>query len=286
MLSHSQNFINNKEIINRLISRIEFGTTNLVLEIGPGKGIITDALIRQGKKVIAIEADPKLFFYLQKKYLNVTNLSLIQTDFLKYSLPREPFIVVSNIPFNITANIVRKITDEKSNLNTAYLIMQKAAAIKFLGAPYSHSPLLSHFLSINFEIRRLMEIDKSNYSPRPNFNTTFVSFKRRERSILDMQESEQFKDFLVYIFERHKPFIKKALKSVMSNLQVKIILSNINISEDKEVKKILFTDWVNIFRTFINHAPEKSKKMIRGSYNKLLLEQSQLKKMHRTRKDV
>ena len=104
--------------------------------------------------------------------------------------------------------------------------------------------------------------------------------------ILNMQESEQFKDFLVYIFERRKPFVKKALKSVMSNLQVRIILDNLHISEDKEIKKIPFDDWVNIFKTFISHAPEKSKIVIHGSYKNLLLEQSQLKKINRTRNDI
>lgn len=286
MISHSQNFINNKETIDKLISYVNLKATDTVLEIGPGKGIITDVLIGKSKRIIAVEADQKLFADLKKRYSNITNLLLIHADFLKYQLPKDPFIVVSNIPFNITANIVRKITDENSKLNTAYLIMQKDAAIKFLGAPYAHSPLLSYFLNINFEIKLIIDIDKSNYTPRPNFDTSFVSFKRRAAPILNMQGSEQFKDFMVYIFERRKPLIKKALKSVMSNLQVKIILDNLHIPEDKEIKKVSFDDWINIFKTFISHAPEKSKMVISGSYKNLLLEQSQLNKINRTRKDV
>lgn len=286
MISHSQNFINNRGIINKLVSQVSFGDTDLVIEVGPGKGIITDFLIKQNKKIIAIEADQKLFSELQNKYVGVANLSLIHADFLKYTTPNEPFIIVSNIPFNITANIVRKITSEQSKLHTAYLIMQKDAAIKFLGAPHAHSPLLSHILNINFEIKLLMDIDKSNYSPRPKFDTTFVSIRRREKPVFDGQKSEQFKDFMVYVFERRKPRIKEALKSVMSNLQVKIILNNINIPEDKEVKKILFIDWVSIFETFISHAPEKSRIKIYGSHKRLLAEQSQLQKINRTRKDT
>lgn len=285
MISHSQNFINNKEIIGELISQVDFNSADLVLEIGPGTGIITDALIRQNKKIIAVEADPRLFSELQKKYADIKNLSLIHADFLKYPLPKEAFTIVSNIPFNITANIVRKITDEESKLRAAYLVMQKDAAVKFLGAPYAHSPLLSHILNINFEIKWLMDIDKSNYSPKPSFDTTFVSFKRREKPIFDMQKSGRFKDFLVYIFERRKPLIKEALKTVMSNLQVKIILGDIHVSEDEEVKKILFTDWVSIYETFTSHAPERSKIKMSGSYKNLLLEQSRLPKINRTRAD-
>ena len=285
-LSDSQNYINNQQLVNKLLGFVDFESTKTILEIGPGNGIITDVLIKQNKNIIAIEADPKLFSKLQKKYVNATNLLLIQADCLKYTIPNEPFIIVSNIPFNITANIVRKITDEQSKLHIAYLIMQKDAAIKFIGAPYAHSPLLSHILNISFEIKLLMDIDKSNYIPRPKFDTAFVSIKRREKPIFDRQKSEQFKNFLVYIFERQKPRIKEALKSVMSNLQVKIILSNIHIPEDKEIKKILFIDWVSIFETFVNHAPKKSKIKMYGSYKKLLVEQSQLQKVNRTRKDT
>ena len=285
-LSDSQNYINNQQLVNKLFRFVDFELAKTILEIGPGKGIITSTLIKQNKKIVAVEADPRLFHELQKKYANVTNLSLIQADFLKYTTPDEPFLIISNIPFNITADIVRKITDEQSKLHTAYLIMQKDAAIKFIGAPHAHSPLLSHILNINFEIKLLMDIDKSNYSPRPKFDTAFVSIKKRENPVFDKQKSEQFKDFLVYIFERRKPRIKEALKSVMSNLQVKIILNNMNIPEDKEIKKILFIDWVSIFETFISHAPEKSKTKTHGSYKKLLVEQSQLQKINRTRKDA
>ena len=285
-LSDSQNYINNQQLVHKLLGFVDFESTKTILEIGPGRGIITDVLIKQNKNIIAVEADPKLFSELQKKYANVVNLSLIQTDFLKYATPNEPFVVISNIPFNITASIIRKITDEQSKLDTAYLIIQKDAAVKFIGAPHAHSPLLSHILNINFEIKLLMDIDKSNYSPRPKFDTAFVSIKKRKSPVFDKQKSEQFRDFLVYIFERRKPRIKEALKSVMSNLQVKIILNNINIPEDKEIKKILFIDWVSIFETFISHAPEKSKVKTHSSYKKLLMEQSQLQKINRTRKDA
>jgi len=272
-------------VVNELISHVNFTATDLVLEIGPGKGVITDFLIKKSKKVLAIEADPRLFSDLRKKYASATNLLLVHADFVKYPLPKKPFIVVSNIPFNITANIIRKVTDEKSELNTAYFILQKEAAIKFLGAPYAHSPLLSHILNINFEINHLMDIARLNYVPKPRFDTTFISIRKRKKPVFEGQGAEQFRDFLVYIFERRKPNIKGALKSVLSNLQTKIILDNLNISAGTETKKIIFTDWVKIFETFAQHAPDKSKKMIGGSYKRLLAEQSQLKKVHRTRND-
>ena len=65
-LSDSQNYINNQQLVRKLLEFVDFESTQTILEIGPGKGIITDALIKQNKKIIAIEADRKLFSELQK----------------------------------------------------------------------------------------------------------------------------------------------------------------------------------------------------------------------------
>lgn len=285
MLSHSQNYLNNQDVVRKLVSFVDFKEANLVIEIGPGKGIITDELLKKAGKLVAVEADAKLARSLREKYALSRKFHLVESDVLRHELPDEPFLVVSNIPFNITADIIRKITDDSSRLQSAYLILQKEAATKFLGAPYAHSPLLSHFLQINFNIEKLMPIARTNYTPRPSFDTAFVSFRRKLAPVFEDVEAEQFKDFLVYIFERRKPLIKEALKSVMSNLQVKIILERLSIPLDRNIKKILFADWADIFKTFLTHTPKKSKKAIAGAYKKLLQEQSQLKKEHRTRRD-
>lgn len=101
MLAHSQNYINNKDLVLKLVSFADFRESRLVLEIGPGKGIITDELIKWARRVIVVEADRKLATSLQRKYVGRQGIQIVQEDILKYNLPREPFIIVSNIPFNI-----------------------------------------------------------------------------------------------------------------------------------------------------------------------------------------
>lgn len=285
-LSHSQNYINNKALVDKMLSQVDFKPADLILEIGPGTGIITDQLIKKNKIITAVEADKQLFWQLKLKYQSFKNIKLINQNFLEYTLPSKPFIIISNIPFNITADIIRKITNPKSNLQAAYLILQKEAAIKFIGPPKAHSPLWSHFLNINFEIKSLMPINRNNYSPKPKFDTTLLLIKKRTKPVLDNQQSEQFKNFLVYLFESRKGDIKNALKKLMSNLQVKITLKNLNMPEQTELKKIMFNDWLTIFDVFMQHASDQSKRVIAGKYKKLLKEQSKLHKIHRTRRDI
>ena len=282
-LSNSQNYINNQHLVSELMDFVDFESTKIVLEIGPGKGIITDFLIKKNKEIIAIEADQKLFSELQRKYANISNLSIIHTDFLKYDLPKEPFIVVSNIPFNVTADIIRKLVD--SSMESSYLIMQKEAANKYLGAPVAHSPLLSHFIKNRFKIEKLMDIDRKNYTPKPSFDTSFVKFKRRKKPFFEQKQERLFKDFLTYIFERRHAELGKALKQIMSSLQIKIMCKEIGLTRESNIKKIVFEDWVEIFKSFRNHSLKISKNKISGKYEKLLQEQSKLTKRHRTRRD-
>lgn len=288
MLSHTQNYINNKKLVLKLINFVNFGQASFVFEIGPGKGIITEQLLLQtSSKVTVIEADSELCIFLKDKFRAVAQnkLEIVFGNVLKYNFPRKPFIVVSNIPFNITADIVRKLTEEKSMLQEAYLIVQKEAATKLIGPPHAHSPLFSHILNLRYEIKLLLNISKKNYSPKPKYNTALISIKKRERQTLNDNQTKQFKDFLVYLFERKRESIRKALKLVTSNIQAKIILKKFGIDESRDIKNIYFFEWINIFTDFSEHSNKKALQKISGSYKMLQSEQKTLKKIHRTRKD-
>lgn len=275
-IAFSQNFINNKQVVKTLLDEIDLSKENLVVEIGPGKGIITDALVERANKIIAVEIDSDLSNQLKLRYEKNKGVSIINEDFLRYTLPNVKFNIVANIPFNITAEIIRKITDQKSLLQAAYIITEKKAAYKFIGAPYAESPLLAHFLHIHFEVKYLKEIDKSNFTPEPRVEIGFISIIKRESPIFDKTNEIQFRDLLTYIFARTGATLKEVLKSVFSNLQTKIIIEKLNLPENISKKKVIFSDWVEIYNTFILHSPEKSKYNIRGAYDKLKQDQSNL----------
>lgn len=272
----SQNFINNRGVISTIISHVDFSRTDLLIEIGPGKGIITDAIIKPYNKVIAVEIDKDLYSDLQRHYSGIENISLVNADFLKYPLPKEQYSIVANIPFNITADIIRKITDENSLLQAAYIITEKEAAYKFVGAPYAESPLLSHYLQIHYEVRFLLEIDRKHFSPEPRVDIGYISISKRRKPVFNKQEEIQFKDFITYIFSRTGATLKEALKSVFSNLQSKIIIQQLGVSENILKKKVIFFDWVKVYKTFSEHSPAKSKFIVRGAFDKLNQDKAKL----------
>ncbi|MBS1683192.1 MAG: 23S ribosomal RNA methyltransferase Erm [Bacteroidetes bacterium] len=280
----SQNFINNKGIIATIMGFVDFTKANLILEIGPGKGIITDALIKPQNKVIAVEMDNVLYSEAKRKYHGVENVTIVHEDFLKYPLPKEKFIVVANIPFNITAEVIKKITDKTSLLQAAYLITEKEAAYKFVGPPNAESPLLSHFLHIHYEVKFLKQISSSNFTPVPKTDIGFISIVRRKTPVFEKADEDRFKDLVTYFFTRTGPTLKEGLKRVFSNLQAKIILENLNLSEGVLKKKVVFSDWVKVYKTFIEHSPEKSRQVIRGAYIKLSEDQSKIQPYRKMQK--
>lgn len=132
---YSQNFLKSRCLVDRLIDKCSIGPDDVVYEIGPGKGIITERLAERCRQVIAIEKDPLLADALRVRFAGTANIRLHAGDFLHYRLPGSHYKVFASIPFNITSAIVTRLTTTPVPPDDTYLIMQKEAAERFMGAP-------------------------------------------------------------------------------------------------------------------------------------------------------
>lgn len=286
MLKNSQNFINNQNLVDKCFEFIDLPQNEKIVEIGGGKGIITDKLIKQFDSITVIEYDKELFKELKEKYKNNSRVNLLNENFLDFNLPKDKFSIVSNIPFNITANIVRKITNKNSNLNKAYLVMQKDASLKFVNnTKNGETSLFSNLIQVDFGISFLLNIDSKNFSPRPKFDASFILFERKKTPIfLDINEKRIFKDFLCYLFDRSRPEIIDALSALVNKKTANQLLEKLKINKNQKIKSVKFMDWVNLFKNIDFNLNPKINNVIRGSFQKLLHEQSNLQKINRTRK--
>jgi len=102
----SQNFIKNPSIIRYILGVIDIPKNSLVLDIGVGEGIISQELDKLGHRVIGIEKDPELVENFKQ---NFPNIQILEQDFLKYNFPEEEFFIISNPPFSIFSQIIKKI---------------------------------------------------------------------------------------------------------------------------------------------------------------------------------
>ncbi len=106
--SLGQNFLINQGIVEKIISAAELSKNDTVLEVGPGKGVLTEELVKYAGRVIAVEKDKHLFEMLQEKFQGVKNLELINEDIFTYNLQATNYKLIANIPYNITGQFFRK----------------------------------------------------------------------------------------------------------------------------------------------------------------------------------
>lgn len=112
----SQNFLTSRAGIRRLIGLADIGSSDHVLEIGPGKGHITRELLPRCGRLTAVELDPRLWAGLRERFAGEDKLELIKEDFLKYPLPKGPYKVFANLPFSGTSAILKKLPGPDASL--------------------------------------------------------------------------------------------------------------------------------------------------------------------------
>ncbi|GAG04772.1 unnamed protein product, partial [marine sediment metagenome] len=130
----SQHFLKDKEIIAKFLDAADLIENENVLEIGPGHGAITDALLKKDLSLIAVEKDPILFKELKKKYSSCSNFSLYEADILDFPLEQlpSPIKVVANIPYSITAPLLGKLLTKRDIFSSLTLIVQKELALRMV----------------------------------------------------------------------------------------------------------------------------------------------------------
>src|SRR3712207_2614049 len=126
-----QNFLKDKRVARRIVAECGVGKGDLVVEFGAGGGMLTRQLARASGQVVAVEYDPYWVMHLRERFLGDDNVRVVQGDALTVRLPKEPFVVVANIPFNITTFILPRLLDDPTTpLQSARLLVQKQVALK------------------------------------------------------------------------------------------------------------------------------------------------------------
>ncbi len=280
-IEHSQNFIRHPKLVRQLLELSNINSDDLVIEIGPGKGIITRELVQIARRVIAIERDRK--FSEELSEFNSDNFQLVIEDFVKWQLPHEDYKVFSNIPFNYTSDIVTKLTTSNRKPTDIYLIMQEAAAHRFIGMPHEKNSQISILLSVEFSIEILQKINRDYFEPRPNVNIVFTHFAKRATPLVSNANLQDFRDFVVFGYNQWSPTIIDAFRKIFTNRQRTIVVKNINLAGLKP-SDLNTEQWVELYNTYSKYVDVAKKNLVRGSEKKLKKNQSKLTKQHRTRK--
>jgi 23S rRNA (adenine-N6)-dimethyltransferase len=258
----SQNFIKSPDLVRQLLSVSSITSTDLVVEIGPGKGIITQELLKTGVDVIAVEKDCDLISPLRQKFAVYSNLKLINQDFLSWNFPSIPFKIFSNIPFSITAKIIDKILKNPNKPVEISFIMQLEAAQKyFISDDFNNQDAI--LLSPYYDVQILGDIDRTAFTPKPQVDIVFTKFTLKKNSLIKISEYQQFRDFVIYGFNQWKPNIFEIYKKVFSYDQFKKINRQLKINHLKP-SQLNVDQWLQLYNIYLNFVSINKKKLISG----------------------
>jgi len=283
---YSQNFLKNKSLVSDLIDKSSITDEDVVYEIGAGQGIITQELLKRVKRVIAFELDKNLYNKLAKRFENEQSLELKQGNFLIHPLPSYSYKVFSNIPFNITSEIIKKLTQTKNPPEDAYLIIQKEAAKKFIGKPIDiKNSQISILLKPWFELSTFYRFEHNDFFPKPNVDTVLLRIKKRKKPLVQYKNKESYEDLIVYAFNQFKPNVVEGLSDVYGKDAILELSTKLGFSPVLKPSELGIRDWLGLFSYFLDEIDAKHKSVVEGIYKKQLAQQEKLDKIHRTRMD-
>ena len=175
-----QNFLINKDIIDKIITAAEIDQSDTVLEVGPGLGILTEALVKKAGRVVSVELDQKLFWFLQEKFRRQKNLALINQDILKFrpeNFGLTNYQVVANLPYNITSIFLKKFLTAAVKPKAMILMLQKEVAQRICARPGRMS-LLAVSVQLYAQPIIFFEVNRENFWPRPAVDSAVIRIGR------------------------------------------------------------------------------------------------------------
>lgn len=242
-----QNFLQDKNVINDIVSSVDVKEKDLVIEIGPGAGALTKKLVATGAYVLAYEIDTDLMDDLKK--LENDRVKIFFEDFLKRdilddikNIKYDKLYIIGNLPYYITTPIITKIIDESIQPDEMVFMVQKEVALRFSSHPKSkYYGSITVFLNYYFNVQNLFVVNRNKFYPVPNVDSAVIKFTRREK-LLDT-DVILFNKFVRDSFT----FKRKNLRNNLKNYDLKKvenILKCIDKSLDNRAEDLSYEEFV------------------------------------------
>ena len=203
--SLGQNFLIDKNICKKIVKLTNINKKEII-EIGPGKGILTDFLIlNKPKKIFLIEKDNKLCEFLKKKYQNNNIVKIINIDALKfnYELIPNAKIIISNLPYNISIKLIINWLKLYNHFNELILMIQKEVAIKMNYKNNVKKNRLNLFIESTSNYEIMFHVSKNVFFPKPKVNSSVIKIIPKKNIKLNIELFEKFTKE-IFNFKRKK----------------------------------------------------------------------------------
>ena len=240
--SLGQNFLIDKNIINKIIKIGNIDKNKIVMEIGAGYGNLTKSIITMNpKKNFAIEKDKKLFFFLKKKFKENKKVKIINRDILdiiEENNSKNNIVVFGNLPYNISTKILASLVMLKKWppwYDILILMFQKEVADRIVAKThtkeFSRLTVLSNW---RLEIKKHFDVSKNCFFPKPKINSTLLSFTPKKINILNLKNPKHLEKVTRVLFSNRRKMINKNFKKLFKEKLSMVKNLNIDLSKRQE----------------------------------------------------
>ena len=251
---YGQNFIKDKNLIDKIINSAEISKDSLVIEIGPGMGALTINILKKCNQAIIYEIDVELKNYLEDKLNQYKNYELIFEDFLladvKNKLKKyryKELLIVANLPYYITTPIIKKIIEDNILADKIVVMVQQEVADKFSAKVNTRNySSLTVFLNYYYDIKKLFNVSRNMFYPRPTVDSSVILMKKRnDREYI--KDIKKFNEIVRSSFKYKRKNLRNNLKEY--NLKkIEKILQKYNLSLNSRAENLslcVFIDLAN-----------------------------------------
>jgi 16S rRNA (adenine1518-N6/adenine1519-N6)-dimethyltransferase len=219
--SLGQHFLISDKYLGRIVSEAEVNSRDVVLEIGPGTGNLTEYLLAAAQKVVAVELDKRLAEYLKEKWAGVGLLTVLCEDALKcdweklagqYLEPEGKFKLVANLPYYMATPLLLKLADMRRYFSLLAVMLQREVGDRLAASPGNKTyGYLTVVMQYYFKVERLFNVPAWAFRPRPKVDSVLIRLIPRESAAVSVSDEGLFFRLLEAAFNHRRKMLANAL---------------------------------------------------------------------------
>ncbi|MBC7899471.1 MAG: ribosomal RNA small subunit methyltransferase A [Saprospiraceae bacterium] len=251
--SFGQNFLVDDGVIAKIVAALRLVGGETVIEIGSGRGALTETLIQKAGRVIAIELDRDLIPVLHARFGLFKNFELVDTDALKANFEEiaattDKVKLVANLPYNISTAILQRLSDQRHVFSELILMFQREVVERITArAGHKERGFLSVLVEANFDSEKLFDVPGKAFRPVPKVMSSVVRLTPKDSEIAD---KDLFRKIVSKGFLQKRKTIFNNFKSDFSD--AKDLLEMSGIDPNRRAETLTLDEWINLVESVAN----------------------------------
>jgi len=253
--SLGQNFLKSERALDKIIEAGKLEAGEVVLEIGPGRGALTERILKAGAKVVAVEKDDMLHEFLKEKFSNETlsgQLILVHADILdfepgSYKLEARSYKIIANIPYNITGAILKKFLGTNPQPERMVLLVQKEVAERIVARDEKES-VLSISIKVYGEPKYIETVKAGSFSPAPNVDSAIILIENISKNFFSEFSEEKLFEIVKTGFKSKRKKLSSNLSELFDKTEVVSAFKSLGLDENIRAERLRVENWQKLAR--------------------------------------